>query len=117
MSEKKPTSKKLVEDLVKKSNTTMAEMRRSFHRISSSCEKTSQENYESIQFMLKEFKSFSEIFTSMKNTLENVDETLGNVLLAIRQNEFLQAHYPAQHGYPEMKVTGKHPSKIVQLET
>lgn len=42
---------------------------------------------------------------------DNVDETLGNVLLAIRQNEYLKAWYPAQHGFPEMKVEGKHPAK------
>jgi hypothetical protein len=34
-----------------------------------------------------------------------------NVLLAIRQNEYLQAWYPAQQGYPEMKVVGSHPYK------
>lgn len=43
---------------------------------------------------------------------ENVEETLGNVLLAIRQNEYLQAWHPEQHGYPAMKVTGKHPAKV-----
>lgn len=38
----------------------------------------------------------------------NADETLCNVLLAIRQNEFLQAYYPAQNGQPEQKVVGKY---------
>lgn len=42
----------------------------------------------------------------------NVEETLANVLLAIKQNEYLQAWYPAQHGYPDLKVTGKHPAKV-----
>lgn len=40
-----------------------------------------------------------------------VDETLCNVLLAIRQNEYLQAWYPEQYGYPEQKVTGAHPRR------
>jgi hypothetical protein len=49
---------------------------------------------------------------ALKASNENVEETLGNVLLAIKQNEFLQAWYPAQHGYPDLKVTGKHPAKV-----
>ena len=49
---------------------------------------------------------------ALKDTNENVEETLGNVLLAIRQNEYLKAWHPAQHEYPEMKVTGKHPAKV-----
>ena len=40
--------------------------------------------------------------------MNNVDETLGNVLLAIRQNEFLQAYYPAQNGQRAQMVTGKY---------
>ena len=43
---------------------------------------------------------------------ENVDASLSNVLLAIKQNEYLHAWYPAQHGFPEMKVVGQHPVKI-----
>lgn len=49
---------------------------------------------------------------SLKASNENVEETLANVLMAIKQNEYLQAWYPAQHGYPDMKVTGKHPAKV-----
>lgn len=49
---------------------------------------------------------------ALKQSNENVEETLANVLLAIKQNEYLQAWYPAQLGYPEMKVTGKHPAKV-----
>jgi hypothetical protein len=37
-----------------------------------------------------------------------VDECLCNVLLAIRQNEFFQAWYPAQNGKKEQKVVGKY---------
>jgi hypothetical protein len=42
-----------------------------------------------------------------------VDESLGNVLLAIRQNEYLQAYYPQQHGFKAMKVSGIHPANIL----
>lgn len=40
---------------------------------------------------------------------DSIDETLGNVLLAIRQNEYLHAWYPEQQGHAEMKVVGRHP--------
>jgi len=39
----------------------------------------------------------------------DIEETLSNVLLAVRQNEYLQAWYPEQQGHPEMKVIGRHP--------
>lgn len=42
--------------------------------------------------------------------MQTADETLCNVLLAIRQNEFLQAYYPAQNGQPAQRVTGKYVS-------
>ena len=41
-----------------------------------------------------------------------MDETAGNILLAIRQNEYLQAYYPAQHGFTEGNVVGVHPCKL-----
>lgn len=55
---------------------------------------------------------YEKTLKAIKETNENVDETLCNVLLAIRQNEYLQSWHPAQHGYPEIKVTGKHPAKV-----
>lgn len=57
--------------------------------------------------LIKYEKTLKEI----KSTNENVEETLANVLLAIRQNEYLQAWHPEQHEFPAMKVTGKHPAK------
>ncbi len=47
---------------------------------------------------------------------ETVEETLANVLLAIRQNEYLQAWYPEQQGHPEMKVVGRHPLQAKREE-
>lgn len=41
--------------------------------------------------------------------IETAEQTLCNVLLAIRQNEYLHAWYPAQGGEPEQKVVGRHP--------
>lgn len=62
----------------------------------------------------EELQEQREFLTEITRLNANIDETLGNVLLAIRQNEYLQAHYPAQNGFPELKVVGRHPSKIHQ---
>lgn len=53
-------------------------------------------------------KEHEEILERSLKVVENVDETLCNVLLAIRQNEYLQAYYPAQNGAKEQKVVGKY---------
>jgi len=58
----------------------------------------------------------TEYLKSLEKSNENVNETLLNVLLAIRQNEYLQAWYPEQHGFPEMKVSGTHPAKLMKVK-
>ncbi len=45
--------------------------------------------------------------------LERTEDTVCNVLLAIRQNQFLQAWYPAQKKSPEMHVSGSHPESYI----
>ena len=72
----------------------------------------SNELVEAVWLLKRESKDLRDFIEEVSKTNANVDETLGNVLLAIRQNEYLQAHYPAQQGYPEMKVVGKHPLNI-----
>ena len=57
----------------------------------------------------KKIKDQNEYILKGISVAENTEETLLNVLLAIRQNEYLQAWYPEQQGYPEMKVVGQHP--------
>lgn len=57
-------------------------------------------------------KKVGKMSASLKEIEEDIaimEETMRNVLLAIRQNEYLQAWYPAQQGSPEMKVVGSHP--------
>ena len=44
-----------------------------------------------------------------KEILERTEDTVCNILAAIRQNQCLQAWYPPQNGYPEMYVSGNHP--------
>lgn len=53
--------------------------------------------------------SHDKILKSVAEVSASSDQTLMNVLLAIKQNEYLQAWYPAQGSYPAMKVVGKHP--------
>lgn len=55
--------------------------------------------------LLKAIQKENKVFLEMS---ESVDVTLSNVLLAIRQNSFLQAWYPEQFNRPEQKVVGKY---------
>lgn len=52
------------------------------------------------------------LFIRSEKTHQMIEETLNNVLVAIKQNEYLQAWYPEQHGYTAGKVTGMHPAKM-----
>lgn len=55
-----------------------------------------------------ELRLHEETLREILKVSENADETLCNVLLAIRQNEYLQAWYPPQNGELEQKVVGKY---------
>jgi predicted nucleic acid-binding Zn-ribbon protein len=61
--------------------------------------------------LAKLMKRQEELLNKVSKTSDSVDDSLGNVYLAIRQNEYLQAWYPEQHNFPAMKVVGKHPAK------
>jgi hypothetical protein len=61
---------------------------------------------------VSDIQKHEKYLSDLKETNRNVEETLINVLLAIRQTEILQAWYPAQKGFPEMKVIGSHPIKV-----
>lgn len=63
---------------------------------------------ETIKAVEESLREYVGVLESVKKTNETVEETLLNVLLAIRQNEYLQAWYPAQNGRPEQKVVGKY---------
>jgi flagellar hook-basal body complex protein FliE len=56
----------------------------------------------------KTLKGYHRDLHDVLSVMTNADETLCNVLLAIRQNEYLQAWYPPQRGNPEQKVVGKY---------
>lgn len=63
---------------------------------------------ETIKFTLRKYQN---LLNETKKTNQIAEETLSNVLLAIRQKEFLHAWYPQQGGYLEMNVVGQHPLK------
>ena len=71
-----------------------------------------KKNSETANYIQGSILKHEKYLKSLKHSNENVEETLANVLLAIKQNEYLQAWYPAQHDYPDLKVTGKHPAKV-----
>lgn len=58
----------------------------------------------------KKFEIYNKKLDQVEALFETTEITLSNVLLAIKQNEYLQAWYPEQNGYKEMKVVGKHPN-------
>lgn len=64
----------------------------------------------------KRLESNSKQMKDVAITEEFVLGVLNNLLTAIRQNENLQAWYPAQCGYPAMKVSGIHPANIPKNE-
>ena len=59
---------------------------------------------------------FKNVFEEIKRAHEALEDTVLNILLAIRQNEYLQAWYPAQQGHPAQKVVGSHPIKIKERQ-
>lgn len=86
-------------------DTDISRLNNNVDRYTKSCEKLWID-------IRKTLKEQSESLKEIANTNSNIDETQCNVLLAIRQNEYLQAQYEAQHGYSAMKVIGTHPCKI-----
>jgi len=62
----------------------------------------------------KEMAEHRKILRDVVKVNENVEQTLLNVLAAIRQNEYLHTWAPAQKGHPEMKFAGLHPLQTNQ---
>jgi len=101
----------LIQELKESVDSRIAEMNRNVsafmdksRKILSRVEETVVDNH----LLIKEYHMFLD---QLSHSNHNLEETLLNVLLAIRQNEYLQAWYPAQNGCKEMKVTGQHPAK------
>lgn len=96
----------------KEMSKTLGNMRRDFQMIETQFKKFMTQTNGWIKQSHDAIENHETFLKDIKNTNENAEEILGNVLLAIRQNEYLQAWYPAQSGFPEMKVTGIHPANL-----
>lgn len=66
--------------------------------------------------LIKMFKSHEDILHGVLIKMENIDEMMGCILVAVRQNEYLQTYYPSQHGFPAGKYIGIHPSKLEEVK-
>lgn len=73
--------------------------------------RTDDQAFKTVKEIDKLLSFYDEKMEKVIRTNENVEDTLLNVLLAIRQKEFLHAWYPAQGDHLEMKVIGAHPGK------
>lgn len=92
---------------------TMDDLRKQMQCIKRDTSKYTQECTQQVDDIWKVLKSYSEVFEESNRIAESSNEVLGAVLLAIRQNEYLQAYYPEQHGFKAGKYTGQHPSKLI----
>ena len=97
---------KVIKENVERS---VADVRRDFGHIKDNLKKSMAELNRLALAGFEKIKEHDSLINHIKQTNENVEQTLINVLLAIRQNEYLQAWYPAQNGEPETKVVGLHP--------
>src|SRR5277367_5636539 len=92
----------------------MASMRRDLSHLQKEISKLATENHEMIIQIKKDLIEHSKLLKEVAQSCETSEETLGSVLVAIRQNEFLQTYYPAQHGFPAKKYCGIHPAKLTE---
>lgn len=103
---------KLIKDNVTK---VLANVNRDFGAMKSVIQKSMEELNRLAVSGFEKLQEHDKILMQIKECNENAEQTLLNVLLAIRQNEYLQAWYPAQKGIPEMKITGKHPLQVPDI--
>ena len=110
---KEPLSLEEEVSIIKKTyEIALAKMCRDFESMKTQHKKFTNQVIEWIREGKDTLKEHEKVLEDVKHTNEGVEEILGNVLLAIRQNEYLQAWYPAQSGFPEMKVAGIHPANL-----
>lgn len=103
--EKALSEKKELADLLKKNKTLL-------ENLESVMRQLRKEQIDFLNFLKREFKENSKMLSTTAHSVQHAEDALLNVLLAIRQNEYLQAYYPAQKGHPEMRVTGTHPVNL-----
>jgi F0F1-type ATP synthase delta subunit len=104
--------KKLAEKIAEDNRALLREHKKFFKESLMEVKAAIKKNAGVANYIHGSLLKYEKSLKAVSKTNENVEETLGNVLLAIRQNEYLQAWHPEQYGYPAMKVTGKHPAKV-----
>lgn len=92
----------------------LSDLRRFLDTTNRHIKSQTKKNNETLRDVYQTVSSHEKKLKEMIKTIQCVDETLCNVLMAIRQNEYLQAYYPAQHGFPDLKVVGTHPAKTTE---
>lgn len=80
------------------------------------CEKLASEFLELFKKTTSMIEAISPLLEKVILTNESVNDALLNVLVAIRQNEYLQAYYPEQKGIPAMKIVGNHPASAISTK-
>jgi len=110
--EKKVSLEKELREAIKETYKVMANIRRDFEALKKEMCKHMKDADQTFALIKKQILAHSDQINNVTKTNQNVEETLGNVYLAIRQNEYLQAWYPEQHGFKAMNVIGSHPAKL-----
>jgi hypothetical protein len=115
--EKKTKQERTLDAAIKENYKVMANIRRDFDAMKKDLLKFLKECDQTFKLIRKQINEHSAGLERITKINETVEETLGNVYLAIRQNEYLQAYYPEQHGIKAMKVVGVHPAKLTGTNT
>lgn len=98
-------------DLKKSTEKILAEMNRNMDVFIKKANKSISNTEKAVVEVRVSILEHEKHLQDLSESNRNLEETVLNVLLAIRQNEYLQAWYPAQSGFEEMKVTGPHPAR------
>lgn len=110
-SQNTPVQEEILNDFTKDARKIFNDLNVFLKKSISYMEEKLEKNSTTILEMKKILTSYEERMVKITEINIAAEETLTNVLLAIRQNEYLQAWYPAQAGYPDLKITGRHPNQ------
>ena len=99
-------------EICKKSHQLLVKCNAMYEKMEKEMRDLKRDSVTLLKTVTQKFTYQNQLLEATRKMTTSADDTLCNVLLAIRQNEYLQAYYPEQHGYPEMKLSGTHPAKI-----
>ena len=99
-------------ELYKKANRALQDSRILYEKLEKEMRDLKLDSVTLLRTVTQKFTTQTQVIDDLRKITISTEDALLNVLLAIRQNEYLQAYYPEQHGYQSMKVTGTHLAKI-----